>query len=209
MRLWHYKLIPFLPNSQLIAQWRELNSIFRKQDKHILINYIYEYPDDDLELYSLMVRDELLKRGYKIKNYENANNYFGDDFENLITFRYHFIPFKKHHDYNYLVQCFYNLQEKYERGQRDFSKKEYQRLDLFMDKEIFEEMINNEPDITTKSMKYLEEATKEVELHEKILNIIKEHLYFNEVSKNKFHCNNEFVLSEEEKKLFREWLNHE
>ena len=49
MRLWHYKLIPFLPNSQLIAQWRELNSIFKKQDKHILINYVYEYPKEDFE----------------------------------------------------------------------------------------------------------------------------------------------------------------
>ena len=43
MRLWHIDLIPYLPDLQLIAQWRELNSIFKKQDKHILINYIYNY----------------------------------------------------------------------------------------------------------------------------------------------------------------------
>ena len=45
MRLWHYKLIKegLLPDSQLLAQWRELNSIYVKEDKHILINYIYRY----------------------------------------------------------------------------------------------------------------------------------------------------------------------
>ena len=45
MRLWHYKLLPYLPKSQLIAQWRELNSIYKKQDRHILINYIYDYDE--------------------------------------------------------------------------------------------------------------------------------------------------------------------
>lgn len=44
MRLWHIDLITnsLLPKSQLLAQWSELNSIFKKQDKNILINYIYD-----------------------------------------------------------------------------------------------------------------------------------------------------------------------
>lgn len=46
MRLWHTDLTPYLPKSQLLAQWRVLNSIFVKEDKHVLINYIYEYPKD-------------------------------------------------------------------------------------------------------------------------------------------------------------------
>lgn len=50
MRLWNYELIEnnLLPNSQAVAQWRELNSIFRKQDNHILINYIYNYNKETL-----------------------------------------------------------------------------------------------------------------------------------------------------------------
>ena len=78
MRLWHYKMIQFLPKSQLLAQWRELNSIFKKQDKHILINYVYEYPKLDLYHYTEIVIDEMKKRGYKIndKSTKNANNYF-------------------------------------------------------------------------------------------------------------------------------------
>ena len=36
--------------------------------------------------------------------------------------------FKNHHNFNYLQQCFYNLEEKYERGQADFSKEQYEAL---------------------------------------------------------------------------------
>ena len=39
MRLWHYKLLKFLPKSQFLAQWRELNSIFKKQDKKDFTNF--------------------------------------------------------------------------------------------------------------------------------------------------------------------------
>ena len=35
MRLWYYKILEFLPNSQLIAQWCELNSIFKNKPSHI------------------------------------------------------------------------------------------------------------------------------------------------------------------------------
>lgn len=55
MRLWHYKILEFLPNSQLIVQWRELNSIFKNKPSHILINYVYETDLTDLYDYSMMV----------------------------------------------------------------------------------------------------------------------------------------------------------
>ena len=42
MRLWHKDLIPYLPKKQLQGQWRELNSIYKLQNKHILINFINE-----------------------------------------------------------------------------------------------------------------------------------------------------------------------
>lgn len=126
MRLWHYALIPYLPKSQLLAQWRELNSIFKKQDNHILINYIYEYSKKDLCVYTEMVIKEMQKRKIKIKNLENCKNYFGECYKNhnWTSFK----PFKDHHNDRYLRQCFYNLQEKYDRGQKDFSKEQYEAL---------------------------------------------------------------------------------
>ena len=124
MRLWHYELIPYLPKSQLLAQWRELNSNFKKQDNHILINYIYDYPKTYLKAYADKVIAEMKKRGYKIKSYENYDKYFdfckckGDE------------KFDEH-DENYLMICYWNLREKYMRGQKDFDKSTFDKLHLF------------------------------------------------------------------------------
>ena len=124
MRLWHYELIPYLPKSQLLAQWRELNSIFKKQDNHILINYIYDYPKTYLKAYADKVIAEMKERGYKIKSYENYDKYFdfckckGDE---------RFVE----HDENYLMICYWNLREKYMRGQKDFDKSTFDKLHLF------------------------------------------------------------------------------
>ena len=125
MRLWHYELIHYLPKSQLLAQWRELNSIFKKQDKHILINYIYDYPKNDLKAYACMVIEEMKSRGYKINSMANFEAYFGDE---LLPAPIDGKLFINHHTFRYLQQCFYNLEEKYDRGQADFSQEQYEAL---------------------------------------------------------------------------------
>ena len=125
MRLWHYELIHYLPKSQLLAQWRELNSIFKNQPKHILINYVYEYPKNDLKVYACMVIEEMTSRGFKINSRANFEAYFGDE---LLPAPIDGKLFRNHHNFNYLQQCFYNLEEKYERGQADFSKEQYEAL---------------------------------------------------------------------------------
>ena len=133
MRLWHYKLLSYLPKSQLLAQWRELNSIFKKQDKHILINYIYEYELLDLYEYSLMVIKEMNHRGYNLK----LDNFFAY-FRKVMCCkgRGSYQPFQRHHNTQYLIQCFYNLQEKYDRGQKDFTREQYENLEDFIKEEL-------------------------------------------------------------------------
>ena len=133
MRLWHYKLIPFLPKSQLLAQWRELNSIFKNQPKHILINYVYEYPKKDLLYYTRLVLAEMNGRGCKIKNQENAELYLSDvplrdNLEMYPLENPDFHPFERHHDDEYLTICYFNLLEKYQRGQKDFDGEAMHRL---------------------------------------------------------------------------------
>ena len=125
MRLWHYELIPYLPDSQLIAQWRELNSIFKKQDRHILINYVYHYEKEYLWWYTQLVLDELRKRNYNIRSWDNYNNYFNDvnPVGNLVFLE---------HDNQYFDICYYNLLEKYLRGQEDFTKERFTKLYEFM-----------------------------------------------------------------------------
>ena len=135
MRLWHIDLIPYLPKSQLLAQWRELNSIFKKQDKHILINYVYDYPKDYLMTYSMKVIREMIKRNYRV-NYINFDNYFivGTD-----MFSPYFSELEetfKEHNKEYLTICYWNLREKYLRGQKDFTDEVWQKLDTFYKENI-------------------------------------------------------------------------
>jgi uncharacterized protein (TIGR02328 family) len=123
MRLWAIELVEngCLPKSQLLALWRELNSIFKKQDNHILINYIYNYDKAYLKAYADKVIAEMKRRGYKIKSFENYDNYFegikcwgGEKFNE--------------HNNEYLTICYWNLVEKYIRGQKDFDKATFERL---------------------------------------------------------------------------------
>lgn len=127
MRLWHVDIIPYLPNSQLIAQWRELNSIFKKRDKHILINYIYDYPDRYLLNYTDCVIDELQKRNITIRSTDKYHDYF------VFTEKEGFERFAEHDD-EYLTICYYNLKEKYLRGQNDFTDDVMWKLNEFYTK---------------------------------------------------------------------------
>lgn len=125
MRLWHIDLIPYLPKKQLQAQWRELNSIFKKQDKHILINYIYDYPKKYLWRYTAKVLNEMKSRNIKIKTWDNYDKYFKDEYVVFDDLKY------QEHDLTYLNICYFNLLEKYIRGQKDFSDELYKELTKF------------------------------------------------------------------------------
>lgn len=141
MRLWHWKLLPYLPKLQILAQWRELNSIFKKQDRHILINYIYEYDCMELYRYSLMVIEELDKRGIRHDN-TNMKLYFEKCIRETLKEKTTSVVyndkavFARHHDDSYLRQCFYNLQEKFDRGQSDFTYDIYMELFAFVSSQV-------------------------------------------------------------------------
>ena len=130
MRLWHIDLIPYLPKSQLLAQWRELNSIFKKQDNHILINYVYNYDKKYLKFYADMVIFEMWKRDYNIKSMNNYDEYF-----KRVKTHHTMYEFKEHDD-EYLTICYYNLKEKYLRGQNDFTDDVWNKLDDFYKRRI-------------------------------------------------------------------------
>lgn len=130
MRLWHYKLIDVLPRPQLLAQWRELNTIFSgKAQNHILVRYaLTEEAKDDLFTYTLIVLAEFARRGYKIRQWEHIKKYFGElayeeafrvystgDFDTPSVF-------PDYHNALYMKICYYNLYEKFLRGQDDFTE---------------------------------------------------------------------------------------
>lgn len=134
MRLWHYKLIPFLPKSQLLAQKRECDLILKdrwngKKTNHVLINYIYEYSDISFTIYYSKLYAEFKERNFKFNDKHQIVNYGFAKNKKLICFNHH-------HNNEYLTICYWNLREKYLRGQKDFSADLWQKIQEFYKKEI-------------------------------------------------------------------------
>lgn len=138
MRLWHYKLLSYLPKSQLLSKKRECDLIWKdlkqgKKTNHILINYIWQYEDfkDRIKSYYLLLEKEFKKRNFKFNN---------NCFELGKAYVIYDNPFPNHHNNKYLKQCFYNLQEKFDRKQKDFDEEIYNKLKEFVEKELNEKL---------------------------------------------------------------------
>ena len=129
MRLWHYKLIPVLPKKMLVSQWRECIAIKRQWEKNgitnslRLVTYIKDYDKRYFMWYVNQVTNELITRDikYNIKHYLELKDFCNThDNHWLLNYNYN-----EHND-RYLTQCYYNLQEKYDRG--IISKEEWQKI---------------------------------------------------------------------------------
>jgi uncharacterized protein (TIGR02328 family) len=122
MRLWHFDLLPVLPWKQLVSQWRECCAIAGAIAKHgtpnhQIVNKVLSSRGDFI-VYTFKVWGELEKRGYKVS--ERAVDAFKQNmglgrsyFETCAT---HFNLFPGWFNHRYLMQCFYNLQEKFDCG---------------------------------------------------------------------------------------------
>lgn len=128
MRLFHKDLIGALPRMQLLGQWRECCLIAKNikekgTPNHILVNKIMDYPIEHFKNYCIMIIEEMQVRGYKA-NIDCIRKYID------IPVTFQDIPtheiFKDWHNDRYLVQCFYNLQEKYDCG--GISKTEWNKI---------------------------------------------------------------------------------
>lgn len=114
MRLWHYKLIEVLPNKMLVAQWRECIAIKRQIEKetlkHRLVSYVLNYDGIVFYDYVLQVIYEMKRRKLKYKESllrEIADFCCDNPEDNILSY--------PEHNNRYLKQCYYNLQEKYDR----------------------------------------------------------------------------------------------
>lgn len=69
MRLWHYELLPYLPDVQLKGQWRECALIAHELKEHgtpnhLLVNKVTEYSVDHFYSYCVAVWSEMQKRRF-------------------------------------------------------------------------------------------------------------------------------------------------
>lgn len=147
MRLWHKDLIPVLPRQQLLGQWRECcciaSNIAKKgTPNHLLVNKVLDYPLGMFTTYTRLVRDEIERRGYKISK-QALNNYRYNinrcserlDNYNIIETGPTDTLYKDWHNERYLLQCYYNLQEKYDCG--GISDPEWEPILVKMDNLIY------------------------------------------------------------------------
>lgn len=76
MRLWHQKLIPYLPRQQLLGQHRECCALrgVGWGRKHATVDYVFTHKPERLVAYHVLVMDEMRKRGYNPdKTWYNRN----------------------------------------------------------------------------------------------------------------------------------------
>lgn len=116
MRIWHYQLLPYLPEAQFKGQLRELVAIMhdwrdKGETNHLLINRVMEYPKSELAIYFLYYADEYERRYKKSINTKYHNEFckFAKGAPLLIN-----TPlFVGWHDKLYLRICMANLYEKF------------------------------------------------------------------------------------------------
>lgn len=130
MRLWHYELLPFLPEAQFKGQWRELVAVMRdwrdrETTNHLLINRVMEYPKQDLGGYFAMYRKEYKKRYGK-----DIPGSTAIEFCDFCNGYYNKPPFHGWHNKKYLRVCMANLYEKhfFGIGKSRITDEEWKRL---------------------------------------------------------------------------------
>ena len=66
IRLWHEKLLPYLPRQQLLGQHRECVALRGAGwgRKHSVVNYVFTHSPNKLVAYHYKVMDEMERRGY-------------------------------------------------------------------------------------------------------------------------------------------------
>lgn len=132
MRIWHYRLLPYLPDSQFKGQLRELTAIMRDwRDKgttnHLLINRVMDFPKWELVDYFAAYCAE-----YKHRYGQPVNVAIIIEFSKFsMGMHYPYVsPYRDWHNDRYLRVCMANLYEKHEFGvgKSRISEDEWQRL---------------------------------------------------------------------------------
>jgi uncharacterized protein (TIGR02328 family) len=114
MRLWHQKLIPYLPRQQLLGQHREICALRGNGwcKKHSTIDYIKQYGLGRLWQYHTIVISEMTKRGYKADTAWQHTHYRGKNMpylRDLLLFTLNIDNIYPEHNDQYLQECLNNL----------------------------------------------------------------------------------------------------
>ena len=141
MILWHFSLLPHLDDFHIVAQYRELLAIKRAIDKngtpnHRLVNKVLDYPLLDFKIYTHKIVNELEKRNiaFQWAKIDEIIDWHSDKFkpsDNKVLY-------EGWHNNRYLIQCYYNLEEKYDCG--IVSEKAWQNINKYM-RETYQKLL--------------------------------------------------------------------
>ena len=122
MRLWHEKLIPYLPRQQLLGQHRECCALRGNGwgKPHSVVNYVFKYNRVKLVLYHMLVMKEMQRRGFDVDPVWFDYGYRGkrciqDSVEQVAEMLcdcemdFVFRPIYSEHNKEYLAECVSNL----------------------------------------------------------------------------------------------------
>lgn len=119
MRLWHYKLIPFLSRQRLLGQHRECCALRGKGwgRKHSTVDYVFTHSYYTLVCYHFLVIEEMSRRNYNVEPLWTNDMYRGkilgivEEYPNpeLNDEKLFFYP---EHNESYLKECLSILEEK-------------------------------------------------------------------------------------------------
>ena len=126
MRLWHQKLIPYLPRQQLLGQHRECCALRGNGwgRKHSVVNYVFTYKPEHLVAYHYLIMNEMQRRGYHPDPIWHGANWRGNTLQNQTDWCNQKLVdelylcaldggnlFPEHND-AYLQECLENLRDK-------------------------------------------------------------------------------------------------
>lgn len=136
MRLWHKDLIQVLPDNQLQRQWKDLVAIVENikdsgkpgNPGDPMVNKINHYNKSHYYNFCCMVCNEMFRRGFDVSEETKAKlfEYVAEEERQVGASIPHFQLFEGWHNDRYLVQCFYNLQEKFDCGV--ITKEEWEKI---------------------------------------------------------------------------------
>ena len=117
MRIWDYRLLPYLPDLQFKGQLRELVAIMHDwRDKgktnHLLINKVMDYPKSELYTYFLLYTACYKERYGKWIDYKEFAQFADYKCKDVITVS-EIGLFQGWHNDTYLNTCMWNLYEKH------------------------------------------------------------------------------------------------
>ena len=110
-----------MPQTHLVAQWRELSAIAGAIEKngtpnHVLVNFVLDYDYDNFISYAYYIREEMTSRGIRTMN---------TVWDKIVKLKpeWTLLPLDKIYEQKmddlYLKICYYNLYEKYLCGMFD------------------------------------------------------------------------------------------